>query len=181
MTKKTVEQTSASWWTQTKASPEKLVAWLFDQYRGEATAAGRIEAVRDKFAEPDSKAYRTLTVIAGQERVHAEWIGELLRTRGHEPVVQEKAERYWPKVMREIDSLETACAVGAHAEAMRLARIRAISSDTEGPRDVVRVFSRILPEEIFHESAFRTLAGQGAMEKTRGRHELGQRALGLVS
>jgi hypothetical protein len=175
-----LEQSSRRWWQSVKQEPEKLVAWLFDQYRGEATAAGRIEAVRDRFAVPDSEAWQILSAIADQERDHAQWVGELLQTRGYTPVVRQKTERYWPNVMREIADLETACAVGAHAEGMRLARIRTIAADTE-PQDVVAVFQRILPQEEFHERAFRRLASPGALEATRARHELGTRALGLVS
>lgn len=52
---------------------------------------------------------------------------------------------------------------------------RAARKGTPPPSD--GLFLRILPEERFHERAFRDLAGPEAMRV----HEVGQRALGLVS
>jgi hypothetical protein len=94
-------------------------------------------------------------------------------------VVEEKAERYWPCVLRSIADLETGAAVGAHAERMRLERIAAIAEDPSAPDDVRRVFARILPEERFHERAFRGLAGDVALRRTASTHALGREALGL--
>ena len=172
-------RTSQQWWEETRKEPARLVAWLLDQYRGEATAAGRIEGLRDTYAQGDAKARRILTVIAAQERQHARWVGGLLRARGLEPAVQDKAERYWEQPLAAIQDLESGCAVGAHAERMRLERIEVIAADPEAPEDVRAVFRRILPQERFHERAFRALAGATALEATRGAHELGRTALGL--
>lgn len=171
--------TSERWWEQTKRDPRKLAAWLRDQYRGEATAAQRIGWLRRRFAAEGSRAGRVLGIIAEQERQHAQWVAELLRVRGIEPVVEQTPERYWPQVMGGIDSLSTGCAVGAHAERMRLERIETIAADPEAPEDIRRVFARILPQERFHERAFRRLSSPGALEATRHAHELGRTALGL--
>ena len=62
---------------------------------------------------------------------------------------------------------------------MRLERIEVIASDPEAPEDVRAVFWRILPQERFHEHAFRSLAGAPALEATRAAHELGRTTLGL--
>lgn len=172
-------RSTQQWWAQTKRDPQRLQAWLLDQYRGEATAADRITALRRRFAPPGSRAARVLDTIARQERTHAGWVGELLRARGLEPRVETKAERYWPEVMAGIDSLATGCAVGAHAERMRLERIETIAADPGAPQDVRRVFARILPQERFHERAFRSLSDPDALEATREAHELGRVALGL--
>jgi rubrerythrin len=171
--------TSNEWWALTRSDPAALRRWLRDQYRGEATAAVRIEILRDAFAAPGTRAHRVLTVIAAQERKHASWVGELLAARGLPAVVEEKAERYWPCVVGSIADLETGAAVGAHAERMRLERIEAIAADTSAPDDVRCVFARILPEERFHERAFRGLAGDVALRRTASAHALGREALGL--
>lgn len=171
---------SQGWWEAVKRDERAFGAWLLDQYRGEATAAGRIEMLRDAFAEPGSKAHRLLGVIAAQERRHAVWVGDLLAARGVTPAIGVKRERYWRETLGEIRDLETGCAIGAHAERMRLERIEVITRDPEAPADVRAVFQRILPEERFHARAFAELAGGEALEATRGAHELGRRALGLV-
>ena len=170
---------AASWWSEVKASEPLLRGWLLDQYRGEATAAGRIEAFRDVHAPPGSKAHRLLGVIAAQERRHATWVAALLTARGLRPEIQRKAERYWPRTLPGLTDLATGCAVGAHAERMRLERIEVIARDPEAPEDIRQTFARILREERFHERAFRGLSTPEALEQTRHAHELGRLALGL--
>jgi len=172
--------TSTAWWRRTRENPARLRAWLYDQYRGEVTAAGRIEALRDRFCEPGSRACRVLTVIAAQERDHAGWIGELLAARGLPVVVETKGDRYWREVVPGIADLETGAAVGAHAERMRLERIEAIAADPEAPADIRAVFAKILPQERFHARAFAELATPEALARTAGAHALGREALGLV-
>lgn len=173
-------RTSVEWWNETKRSAEALRDWLFDQYRGERTAADRIIALRDRYAGPGTRAWRLLTVIARQESQHAEWVGGLLAARQLSPSEPEPAERYWPRVVPQIHSLESGAAVGAHAERMRLERIEAIAADPEAPADVREVFRRILPQERFHERAFREIAGDAAMRETEAAHTLGRLALGLA-
>lgn len=167
------------WWAEVKRDKARMTDWLLDQLRGEATAAGRIELLRDQFAGADPRAHRVLSIIAGQERRHAAWVRELLVTRGIEPTVSDKTERYWGHTLPGIADLATGCAVGAHAERMRLERIEAIAEDPEAPADIRETFARILKEERFHERAFREMATPEAMAATRDAHDLGRRALGL--
>ena len=168
---------SLTWWQRVKADPSAFAGWLQDQYRGERGAAERIERLRDQFAGT-ARARRVLTVIAGQERRHAQWIGELLVARGI-PLESTKADRYWRRTLPGITDLATGAAVGAHAERMRLERIEVIVADESAPGDVREVFRRILPEERFHARAFAALATPETLEATRGAHELGRIALGL--
>lgn len=172
-------RTTREWWESVKRDPGALQGWLLDQYRGEATAAERIERLRDGYSAPGTRAARVLSVIADQERTHAGWVGALLRTRGIEPHIEPEPERYWPQMLPGIHDLESGCAVGAHAEKMRLERIEAIAQDSEAPADIRAVFARILPQERFHERAFRALAGDAALRATEGAQELGRLALGL--
>ena len=175
-----VRASSEAWWATVRADPVRLQAWLRDQYRGEATAAGRIQRLRDAYAAPGSVAWRTLTLIAAQEARHAEWVGQLLQSRGEAPEVADKADRYWPPLEAVVADLASGCAVGAHAEAMRLARIETIVADDGAPADVRACFARILPQERFHERAFRLLAGDEARHLTAEAHRVGMAALGLV-
>ncbi len=170
---------SKIWWHETKQSPERLHAWLLDQYRGEITAAPRIEALRDAFAAAGSRAHRVLTAIAKQERLHATWIAQLLASRGWAAELTAKPDRYWRQVVPEVVDLATGAAVGAHAEEMRLERIEAIAGDAEAPADIRAAFARILPQERFHARAFASLSSDEALARTAGAHALGRRALGL--
>jgi len=174
-----MKQSSATWWQSIKNEPARFHAWLHDQYRGEVTAAARIEALRDRFTASGSRAHRVLTVIAAQERDHAAWVGELLDARGLPVEVQDKPDRYWRRVLPGISDLATGAAVGAHAERMRLERIETIAKDPEAPTDVRTVFARILPQEQFHARAFADLTTPEALARTANAHELGRQALGL--
>ena len=83
--------------------------------------------------------------------------------------------------MPHIESLETGAAVAAHAERMRLERIRVIAKDNTSPADIRQVFAKILPDEEFHETAFKKMAGQEAMEKTAAAHARGADLIGLIT
>ncbi len=173
------KRTSATWWAHVKNNPDAFIKWLRDQYHGEVTAATRIrELILVYPAKPKWAA--TVEMIAAQEEMHAAWVGDLLRARGIEPAVLTKTERYWDKTTSQITDWDTGCAVAAHAEAMRLDRIRVICADPEAPADVREVFEKILKQEIFHEHAFRTFAGDEAMQRTLAGHLAGMNELGLV-
>jgi len=172
---------SKSWWAAIKLDTHRLYAWLHDQYRGEVTAAGRIDGLRDRFAAPGTRAHRILTVIAAQERTHAAWVGALLAARGLAVAVQDKPDRYWRRVLPAITDLATGAAIGAHAERMRLERIEAIAADPDAPADIHAVFARILPEERFHARAFAELSTGEALARTSSAHRAGRSALGLVA
>lgn len=171
-------KTSQEWWKEVKTDEAKFVDWLVKQHRGEVTAAQRIEAFAEKYAISD-KHKKTLSLIAKQERQHASWVAELLESRGIKQDVSCAEEKYWRETLPKIESFETGAAVGAHAEKMRLERIRVIASDISAPEDVRETFKKILKDELFHEKAFRNMAGDDAMKKTFHSHESGLNALGL--
>jgi rubrerythrin len=173
-------RSSQQWWNEVKASPELFNDWLVKQYRGEVTAANRIARFADQY---ESQYHNVLAKIADQEAQHAEWIEEILTARGIEvdaSDIQHAEDRYWKETLPGIDSFETGAAVAAHAEAMRLERIEVICNDPESPKDVRDTFRKILKDELFHEKAFRFMAGKVAMDATQGNHDLGLQALGLV-
>ncbi|MFK7987155.1 MAG: hypothetical protein AB8I08_14110 [Sandaracinaceae bacterium] len=105
---------------------------------------------------------------------------DLLVGRGEERVVSEEPDRYWEAPLAGIRDLETGCAVGAHAEAMRLERVAVICADERAPSDIRAVFQKTLPEERVHAAAFAQLATPEAPEATRGGREPGRKALGLT-
>jgi rubrerythrin len=176
-------RTSEEWWQGVKADPSLLLEWLQKQYHGEATAAVRMREFLARYGSQarEPRWVATVEEIARQEEAHAVWVGELLRTRGEEPaIIPGKVERYWQATLPGIESWESGCAVAALAEAMRLDRIRVIAADPDAPADVREVFARILPQEEFHERAFRAFASDAAMTAALEGHLSGAEALGLV-
>lgn len=173
-------KTVNEWLEDVLDNPIKMVDWLSKQYHGEATAANRIREFSNRFASQE-KYKVVLDLIASQEETHAGWISELLTSRDiKSEIIPQKNERYWKETLVGIDSFETGSAVAAHAELMRLERIRAIIEHPKTPEDIRTVFSKILPDEEFHSKAFSKMAGEDAMKSTEGNHQLGLEALGLV-
>lgn len=175
---------SVAWWERTRDDPAELTRWLRAQHLGEITASARILALRDRFAAPGSEAARLLTIIAGQEDRHGRWVGELLLSRGVAPIAvapgpRPGEQRYWAQTLPGVTDLATGAAVGAHAERMRLWRLVAIAADPQAPADIRAVFGRIVPEERFHERAFRQLASEEALAATAHDHQRGLLVLGL--
>lgn len=174
-------KTSAQWWDEVRQDPDLFNNWLAKQYRGEVTAAARIRKLASTTLEPNS--IRILNFIADQEAEHAEWVAGLLLNRGIDATTIDiggAEDRYWDAVGVNTDhSFETTAAIGAHAEAMRLERIRAIVDHPLTPLDVEIVFTKIMKDELMHEAAFRHLAGPEAMAATSYNAEQGRIVLGL--
>lgn len=173
-------RTSQEWYDSIKNNPEAIINWLKDQYHGEVTAAERIRSLILCYAtDGTSKEAKIVEMIATQEQDHAAWVGELLRTRGVEPSKLVKDERYWNNTVKQIVDWDTGCAVAAHAEKMRLERIRVIVADSVTPDDIRNVFKTILVQEEFHEKAFREFSTDDAMQRTLEGHLAGLNELGL--
>lgn len=172
-------KSSEQWWSEVKSNQSLLVDWLKDQYHGEVTAAMRIKQIFNQFnlTEPQRKIVER---IAREEAQHAKWVGSLLKNRGITPRVLTKQERYWDKTLVNISSVEDAAAIGHHAEAMRLERIRVICSDATAPEDIREVFSKILPDEEGHEAMFKLLSNRESLASRANNHQQGMKALGLT-
>lgn len=176
-------KTSQEWWNEVKVDSTKTESWLRKQYRGEVTAASRIQKLAKQYTETGSWQTTVLNIIANQETQHAGFVKELLDIRGIEVDISDLIEaenRYWAETLPGIKDFVTGTAVAAHAEKMRLERIETIVNDEESPTDIRAAFTKILQDELWHESAFRKMSTPLAMSETAGDHELGRAALGLV-
>ena len=181
-----------AWWAATRDDEARFARWLKKQLYGERTASARILLLRDTWLpdaeergrprSPQGRAHRVLSRIAAQEQQHAEWVAGLLRSRGISLAAEDHSDRYWQRTLAEVPpaTFAEACAVGAHAERMRLVRIEAIVEDPCAPADVRDCFARILVQERFHARAFAALAGEAALEQRQAAHRRGARWLGLL-
>lgn len=177
-------KTSVQWWNDIKSNDLKIAAWLRKQWRGEVTASMRIKKLADQYTETDSKEFKILAEIARQEDMHAIWVQELLSARNvvvDDTAVVQAEERYWSITLPGIKDFATGTAVAAHAEGMRLERIRAIAEDESAPNDIRETFIMILKDEVWHEHAFRNLSTPEALAETAGDYKLAREALGLAA
>lgn len=174
-------KTSQEWWNDIKTSDIKIAAWLRKQWRGEVTASYRIKKLSSQYATTEKECNILLT-IAVQEETHASWIKDLLDNRNievNDSSIVEAEERYWAKTLPGIKDFATGTAVAAHAEGMRLERIRVIARDETAPADIRETFVKILKDEVWHEKAFTQLSTTKALNSTLGDYKLGREALGL--
>lgn len=173
-------KTSKEWWDETKASPDKIVNWLKNQYHGEAVASERIR----KYILPhmDGKYAFMVERIADDEDRHSQWIGKLLEARGIKPEILKKEERYWKEVITEdfTENGNYAAAVAAHAEEMILERISVIMDDSTADEDIVETFKNIYKDELFHAKGFKLIAGDEYYNLASENHAKGLEALGLI-
>lgn len=174
-------RTSKQWWDSIKNDPEKVKNWLIRQYIGEVTAVGRIQTlILDKLGEGLVK--EVIKAIIRQENNHAEWILGLLKARGIDSVEIENPEsRYWSKTLPKAVDLTHTMGIAAHAENMRLERIKVIAEDPDSPLDVRDVFARILPDENFHAKIFRHLTPDNVFDSLKDAQKEGEKVLGLVT
>ena len=169
--------TVQDWVSSVKLSSDKLHHWLSRQYIGETLAADRIQALADISPENQQPVLRR---IADDEAKHASWVRDLLVQRGILiPEATYDGTRYWGPILKNGMSASQLMAAGAHAEAMRLHRIRALAADTDIDQDIRDVFQRILPDEEFHAKAFAHMAGADAVAQAEADHQAGLVALGL--
>lgn len=173
--------TAQEWLDRIKSNPSEFNAWLQKQYEGELSANTRL---RDFAAEhladfPDQRLI--VEHIAAEEARHARWIGTLLHRFGITPDSNAASNRYWRATIVEgvgIESADDGFAIAAHAERMRLERIRAIAA-SDMDHLIVSTFQQILRDELTHELIFRSLASDAAMAKHLDNHTAGRLALGL--
>lgn len=171
-------KTTKQWLETIKKSDDLLIRWLKRQYIGEALAADRIKKLVSIAPE---KHKEILTRISNDEFTHKEWITKLLTTRSIPlPKVSYDEDRYWKKVLGNLEKYDDFLAAGFHAETMRLERIKALARDTEIDNDIRETFAQIEKDEEFHANAFSDLASNEAKEKTLEYHKNGMNSLGLT-
>lgn len=176
-----VTKTPQEWWDTIKGDKDKIVHWLKNQYYGEYTAAERIKTlVIDNLQEGTHKELATR--IMNDEIKHAQWISTLLQARNITPEVLEKEERYWTAALEDAPAgdAEYAAGIAAHAEEMRLERIKIIMADETADQDIRTIFKAIYKDEVFHAKAFKEIAGDNYYNETSEKHAKGLEALGLI-
>ena len=175
-------QTSQEWWNSIKNDEQAIIDWLIKQYHGERTAAIRMEnMLLDESIYLSPAQCIVLDVISHQEAQHADWIGQLLNNRGVDAeLLTDHEERYWNKTLSGKHSADELFAIAAHAEEMRLERIRVIVKDKDARHDIRQIFGLILCDEEFHARAFKHNTPSENYEAARANHEAGMMALGLV-
>lgn len=180
-------ETSKQWWDRIKNDKGLFFNWITKQVAGEFAAVKRISEIVEEHTDPDTVARFLLTKIVSDENKHGEWMLKIAASYGVDTsIIIEESKRYWDKVeplAKELNDFQYSCAVAAHAEEMRLERIKAIAEDDVFGQSnplIQKIFKDILVDETFHASAFALLAGETALVEALDNHLEGMEALGLV-
>ena len=183
-----LKQASKVWWDKIKNNPVLLNEWLIDQYRGEKGAYERMTEILNSDLQMTRKQKNVLSVIAKEELTHSKWIKELLDSR----VTKEELdtltnvfieERYWNQTLPTFydKTIEQLFAIGAHAEEMRLHRIKTIVHDRPViHQDIKKVFEKILQDELIHAKIFKAMTTDKDYKEATANHINGLNALNLV-
>lgn len=183
-----LKKASENWWNTIKRNPSLLNEWLINQYRGEKGAYDRMTEILNSDIPMTPKQKTVLGIISQEELLHSQWIQELLQSRmSSEESVKLSAvpveERYWSQTLPTfIDkTIEQLFAIGAHAEEMRLHRIRAIVNDSSDIHpDIKQVFERILTDELLHAKAFKGMTTEKDYQEAIDKHVEGLNALNPI-
>lgn len=170
--------TSKQWLAEVLKSESKINDWLVRQYVGEFHAAKRVAQLATNIHDLEKKV--KIQRIAADESQHAQWVKQLLINRGISTNIdnQESENRYYKNILNKTDP-EYLIAAGAHAEKMRLERIRAIVDSVEVAEDIRECFKNILVDEVRHEQDFREMSTQEMYQEALSYHQEGMVALSL--
>ena len=176
-------KTSQQWWDSIKDSPNLINNWLLNQFYGEMSAYLRITSVLNSNVQLSTKQQKALEKICQEELTHAHWIRDLLTTRNLvADSTKEHVERYWQNTLPSLEdkTSDELFAIGAHAEEMRLERIKVIANDLNADKDIKETFVKILKDELTHAALFKNLTTEDEYNKAKVNHDNGLNALGLV-
>lgn len=165
----TKEETFA-WWAGVVNDPVKMQAWLQKLRRTELEGYTEHCTFLGKAGLIDERTAKILMNIALDELKHAGIIDGLLQERGF-PLGEPPKSAYWESMNANVVTLEEYCAVNYFGEDLAASRFHLIQAHPQTPTDIKEALRIILPDEVFHRSTLKHLAGEEVIERMRPHHD----------
>lgn len=158
------------WWKRTTADEGKLLAWTKKLH---GTEIGGYDDYQGFLAtyEADSRTQLILSNIADDERKHAGILVDLLAGRGHRIDPDAPPSTYWQTMDSHITDLTSACAANYYGEALAAFRFEVIIDMNCTPGDMKEALRIILPDEQFHRTTLKRLAGDETLARFKQIHD----------
>jgi len=169
-------QFTSDWWVRVNQDETKLIAWLKKLYGTEIGGHDDYFSFLSKF-QVDDRTEKIFTNIALDELKHGGLIENLLDARGHKLDPNPPQSSYWLEMDSHIEDLKTAAAVNYFGEALAAFRFEVIIDHPATPSDVKEILNVILPDEQFHRTTLRRIAGEDMIGKFQEIHDTAVRRL----
>lgn len=159
-----------AWWKRTTADESKLLAWTKKLY---GTEIGGYDDYREFLGRYycDQRTTRILYNIAEDEKKHAGILVDLLAGRGEVIDPYAPPSTYWQTMDSHISDINTACAANYYGEALAAFRFEVIVDMPCTPSDMKEALRVILPDEQFHRTTLKKLAGDETLAKFKQIHD----------
>jgi hypothetical protein len=163
-------QFTSDWWTRVTKDEAKLIAWLKKLYGTEIGGHDDYFSFLSKFSV-DDRTTKIFTNIALDELKHGGLIENLLDARGHKLDPNPPQSEYWKEMDSNIVDLYSAAAVNYFGEALAAFRFEVIIDHKDTPADVKEILHIILPDEQFHRTTLKRVAGDETLERFQAIHD----------
>lgn len=167
---------TSDWWTRVNKDEAKLIAWLKKLYGTEIGGHDDYFSFLSKY-QVDERTEKIFTNIALDELKHGGLIEGVLKERGFQLDPNAPPSTYWTEMDAHIMDLQTAAAVNYFGEALAAFRFEVIIDHPDTPADVKEILHIILPDEQFHRTTLRKIAGEDTLEKFQEIHDAAVRRL----
>lgn len=159
----TKEDTQA-WWLRTLSDPAAVNAWLQKLYQTELSGyTDHLQALALQ-GDVEPRTAKILLNIAEDELRHSRIILVLMKERGIEKGTPAFSE-YWKTVNAAVTNLDQYCAVNHYGEDLAAFRFEVIRDMGQTPADIRQAIDAILPDEQFHRTTLKLIAGQQALDE----------------
>lgn len=171
------------WWKRVANDEPRLIAWLQKLHGTEVGGYNDYKEFIRKYlwaGQPSIRDNRKISIlnnIADDELKHGGLIEKVLDARGYKLDPASPASLYWKEMDSHIKSITSACAVNYYGEALAAFRFEVLIDDPNTPSDIKEMLGIILPDEQFHRTTLRRLAGDEALAKFKEIHENAVKAL----
>lgn len=169
-------QFTSDWWSRVTKDEAKLIAWLKKLYGTEIGGHDDYFVFLNRF-DVDDRTTKIFTNIALDELKHGGLIENLLDSRGYKLDPNPPQSTYWHEMDSHITDLSTAAAVNYFGEALAAFRFEVIIDHKDTPADIKEILHIILPDEQFHRTTLRKIAGNDTIERFQEIHDNAVRRL----
>lgn len=163
-------QFTSDWWVRVNNDETKLIAWLRKLYGTEIGGAADYHRFLRNYVVEERIA-RIFNNIADDELKHGGLIRAVLANRGYKLDPNPPVSEYWKEMDANIVDLQTAAAVNYFGEALAAFRFEVIIDHPATPSDVKEILHIILPDEQFHRTTLKHIAGSDTLERFQSIHD----------
>jgi len=159
------------WWITCCNDPFKMARWLQKLQNTEIGGYNDYVVALQTYTV-DERTQQIFRNIGADEQKHSGILVDLMGDRGIAlKPASECPSAYWDYVNAHIHDMETYCAVNYYGEALAAFRFEIIQEMSCTSSDIRKALDIILPDEQFHRTTLKRLAGDDALDTIKVAHD----------